>query len=109
MGTFVKIAETSGIPENTIRLFKVKSYEILVANIDGKFYAFENQCPHMGYPLYLGSLDGKVLTCGFHYARFDVTTGKSSGRVTDKCLKTYRVKIRDSSVLIELPKYSKHS
>jgi nitrite reductase/ring-hydroxylating ferredoxin subunit len=109
MGTYVKIAETSGIPENAIRLFKIKGYEILVANIDGEFYAFENQCPHMGYPLYLGSLDGKVLTCGFHYARFDVTTGKSFGSVTNKCLKTYKVKIRNASILIELPKPSKGS
>ena len=109
MGTYVKIAETSGIPGNSIRLFKVKGYEILVANIDGKFYAFENQCPHMGYPLYFGSLDGKVLTCGFHYAKFDVTTGKSFGRVTNRCLKTYKVMVRDSSVLIELPKHSNYS
>ena len=109
MGTYAKIAVTSRIPQNAIRLFKVKGHEILVANIDGEFYAFENQCPHMGYPLYLGSLDGKVLTCGFHYAKFDVTTGKSLAPVTKKCLKTYKVKIRDSSVLIELPKYSKYS
>jgi nitrite reductase/ring-hydroxylating ferredoxin subunit len=60
MGTYVKVAETSGIPGNSIRLFKKKGYEILVANIDGKFYALENQCPHMGYPLYFGSLHGKV-------------------------------------------------
>ena len=109
MCTYVKVVETSGIPENAIRVFKVEGYEILVANIDGEFYAFENRCPHMGYPLYLGSLDGKVLTCGFHYAKFDVTTGKSFGRVTNRCLRTYRVKIRDSSILIELPKHSNHS
>jgi 3-phenylpropionate/trans-cinnamate dioxygenase ferredoxin subunit len=76
--------------------------EILLVNADGKFYAVENQCPHMGYPLYLGSLEGEVLTCGFHYARFNVATGKSLGAVTHKPLKTYKVRIQNSSILVEV-------
>ncbi|MDH5438849.1 MAG: Rieske (2Fe-2S) protein, partial [Candidatus Bathyarchaeota archaeon] len=63
---------------------------------------FENRCPHMGYPLYFGRLEGKVLTCGFHYAKFDVTTGKSLGSVTDKPLKKFKIKIQNSLVQVEL-------
>lgn len=104
MDTYTKIAETWKIPKNRMKLFNAKGREILVINVEGDFYACDNKCPHMSLPLYLGSLDGKRLTCGFHYAEFDVTTGESLGPATKKPLNTYKVKIKNSSVLIKLPK-----
>lgn len=47
-----------------------------MANVDDKFYAFYDRCPHMNGALHNGVLKGKVLTCPLHYATFDVTTGK---------------------------------
>lgn len=102
MKKHIKIAETKDIPRNTMKVFKIKDYEILVANVNGKLYAFENQCPHLGYPLYFGSLEGEVLTCGFHYAKFNVRTGESLGPFSLKPLKTFKVKIQNSSILVEL-------
>ena len=99
MEKYVRIAEIKEIPKNKMLVFKVKGHEILVVNVDGDFFAFENRCPHMGYSLYLGSLEGEVLTCGFHYAKFNVRTGKSLGPVTHKSLRTFKVKIKDSSIL----------
>jgi nitrite reductase/ring-hydroxylating ferredoxin subunit len=102
MGKWAKIAGTRRIPRNEMQIFKVKRHEILVANVEGEFYAFENQCPHMEYSLYLGSLEGEVLTCGFHYAQFSVTTGKSLSAATHRPLKTFKVKIQNSSILVEV-------
>jgi len=102
MAKDVKIAETKDIPRNTMRVFNLEGIEILVVNVEGKFYAFENRCPHLSYPLYYGSLDGEVLICGFHYAKFNIKTGKSLGAVTHEFLKVFRTKIRNSSLLIEL-------
>lgn len=102
MGKYVRIAETQEIPESKMKVFKVEDHEICVVNAEGEFYAFENRCPHMGYPLYLGSLHGKVLTCGFHYAKFDVTTGKSVGAVTSEPLEMHQIKIHDSLILVRL-------
>jgi nitrite reductase/ring-hydroxylating ferredoxin subunit len=102
MEKYVRIAEIKEIPKNKILVFKVKGHEILVVNVEGDFFAFENRCPHMGYSLYLGSLEGEVLTCGFHYAKFNVRTGKSLGTVTHKPLKIFKVKTKDSSILVAL-------
>ena len=102
MDKYVRTAETRDVPKNEMRVFKVGGREILIVNVEGEFYAFENRCPHMGYSLYFGSLEGKVLTCGFHYAKFDVRSGKSLGLVTHSPLKTFKVKIQDSSILVEL-------
>lgn len=102
MGRYVRIAEIREIPKNEMRVYKVEDHEILVVNVEGEFYAFENQCPHMGYPLYLGTLEGNVLTCGFHYAKFDVSNGRSIGSVTQEPLRKFKVKIQNSSILVEL-------
>jgi len=102
MSEYIKMAERQEIPKNKMKVFKVEDHEILVVNVEGELYALENRCPHMGYPLYFGRLEGKVLTCGFHYAKFDVTTGKSLGSVTDKPLKKFKIKIQNSLVQVEL-------
>jgi len=101
VGVYVKIAETKAVSENRMQVFSVKGKEVLVVNVEGKFYAFENRCPHMGYPLFFGSLQGDTLTCGFHSAKFNVRTGKSLGPVTSEPLKTFPVKIQNSSIFIE--------
>jgi nitrite reductase/ring-hydroxylating ferredoxin subunit len=59
-----------------MKMVKKKDLPVTVANVDGKFYAFLDRCPHMNAALHNGVLKGKVLTCPLHYATFDVTTGK---------------------------------
>jgi 3-phenylpropionate/trans-cinnamate dioxygenase ferredoxin subunit len=102
VGEYVKIAETKDVSKNQMRVFNVKEKEVLVVNVEGKFYAFDNHCPHMGYPLFFGSLEGDTLICGFHSAKFNVRTGKSLGPVTSEPLKTCPVKIKNSSVFVEV-------
>lgn len=104
MKKYVKVTSTKDIPKNEMRLFKINSIEVIVVNLDGEFYAFDNRCPHMGYPLYYGSLNGEILTCGFHYAKFNVKTGKPLGAVTPKPLKTFKIKVQNQNILIELDK-----
>ncbi|MGD0728609.1 MAG: Rieske 2Fe-2S domain-containing protein, partial [Candidatus Micrarchaeaceae archaeon] len=50
--------------------------EIVIANVDGKFYAMHGLCHHQGGPLAEGELDSNVITCPWHGAKWDVTTGK---------------------------------
>jgi 3-phenylpropionate/trans-cinnamate dioxygenase ferredoxin subunit len=50
--------------------------EIVICHCeDGTFYAVARRCGHMNAPLEKGTLEGTILTCPLHCARFDVTTG----------------------------------
>jgi len=60
----------------------------------------------MGFSLFLGNLTGKKLRCGFHYAEFDVTTGKPLNKVTEKPLKKIAVKVVNSEIFVEFPNSS---
>lgn len=102
MSRYIEIARIEDIPKNGMKLVTVGELEILLVNAGDRFYAIENRCPHMGYPLYLGSLEGTMLTCGFHSAKFDVTSGKPLNNVSGESLRTFKLKVKDSRVLVKL-------
>ena len=72
----VDIADVDDVPVGKMKHIEVDEMEILLANPDGKVYALCDRCSHMNAPLSMGTLNGKVVTCAMHGARFDVTTGK---------------------------------
>jgi nitrite reductase/ring-hydroxylating ferredoxin subunit len=73
---FVNVADVNDVPLGKMKHIEVGEKEILLANPDGKVYALCDRCSHMNAPLSMGTLNGKVVTCAMHGARFDVTTGK---------------------------------
>lgn len=76
---FIDTSDIKDVPRGKMKHFEVEEKEILLANSDGKVYALCDRCSHMNAPLSMGTLNGKVVTCSVHGARFDVTTGKKVG------------------------------
>jgi nitrite reductase/ring-hydroxylating ferredoxin subunit len=72
----VDVADVNDVLAGKMKHIEVKEKEILLANSEGKVYALCDRCSHMNAPLSMGTLNGKVVTCPMHGARFDVTTGK---------------------------------
>jgi nitrite reductase/ring-hydroxylating ferredoxin subunit len=64
------------LAEGQLATTKVGEKEVLLAKVGGKIYAIDNACGHLAYPLNEGRLDGHVVTCIWHFARFDVRTGE---------------------------------
>ena len=73
---FIDASDVNDVPLGKMKHIEVGEKEILLANPDGKVYALCDRCSHMNAPLSMGTLNGKVVTCAMHGARFDVTTGK---------------------------------
>ena len=53
----------------------LQDHTIVLFSFDGKVYAVNNRCPHMGFPLDRGSVQDGILTCHWHHARFDLCSG----------------------------------
>ena len=66
---------------------------------EGKVYAVDNRCPHMGFPLNRGSLKEGILTCHWHHARFDLESGGTFDPFADD-VTVYRTTIRDGEVWV---------
>lgn len=74
--TFSKVCDLSEIPVGKMKHFEINGKEIMIANVDGKFYAISDRCGHMSARLSMGTIDKNIVTCPQHFSRFDVTTGK---------------------------------
>ena len=48
---------------------------ILLVHDNGRVFALDNRCPHMGFPLDRGSIEDGILTCHWHHARFALASG----------------------------------
>ena len=75
--SFTKVAKTKDIPPGSMIKVKLNEKELLIANVDGKYYAVDNTCSHNQGDLSKGTLSGKILTCPLHGSQFNVTTGKN--------------------------------
>jgi len=79
---FVRVCRLSEIPVGGMKGVKARGKEILVANVDGDAYAIGDICPHLRGRLHDGTLEGTVVECKNHGARFDVTDGGICNWVT---------------------------
>src|SRR5919199_3382556 len=68
---------------------------------DGKVYAVDNRCPHMGFPLHRGTVQEGILTCHWHHARFDLGSGGTFDQFADEA-RVFPVELRDGEVWVDL-------
>jgi 3-phenylpropionate/trans-cinnamate dioxygenase ferredoxin component len=71
----IEVAKVSDIPAGTMKSIKVEGKQLLLSNVEGKFYAINGTCTHAGGDLSKGKLESTIVTCPRHGSRFDVTTG----------------------------------
>lgn len=48
------------------------SDEIVIANVDGKFYAMRGLCNHQGGPLAEDEINENIVTCPWHGSKWDI-------------------------------------
>ena len=73
---FVTAAQVADVAPGTGKAVIVGEREIALFNVEGRFYALDNTCPHQGGPLAEGWLDGAVVTCPWHAWTFKLSDGK---------------------------------
>jgi nitrite reductase/ring-hydroxylating ferredoxin subunit len=96
------LCRTDEVPENELKQFILKGYEILVINRNNKFYCMVARCSHAGAPLAEGELENNVLKCPWHGSRFNIETGEVVRGPAKKPLRTYYSNVKDNNLFIEL-------
>jgi 3-phenylpropionate/trans-cinnamate dioxygenase ferredoxin subunit len=114
MSNFVAAGRADQLQDGQMKLLTIANREVLLARASGKYYAATGRCPHLGGRLWLGKLDGTILTCPLHGSRFDLTDGHvvrwtnwhglvlgASKLVRPpRPLRTYEVKIEENTVMV---------
>jgi nitrite reductase/ring-hydroxylating ferredoxin subunit len=74
---YIFVANLSNIREATggCLSIQIRNSAIALFYHNSRVYAVDNRCPHMGFPLNLGTVNDGILTCHWHHARFDLNSG----------------------------------
>jgi len=100
MNDFVRVATTDEIPSGRLKLVDVRGERVAVANVDGSFYAFADECTHDGGPLSEGDLEGEIVTCPWHFSRFNVKTGEIVESPAEETVAVFEVRVEDDGVYV---------
>lgn len=104
MSEFVTVARVGEIPEGEGRPFEVDGIIVGVFNVDGKYWAIDDFCPHQGASLSAGHLSGTCITCPLHGWRFDVTDGTWLDNPKSKLkAETFEVRVVDDEIQVKSP------
>lgn len=116
MTGFIEAAKVSEFRDGMMKKVLIGDNSILLAMVNGRFYATDPLCPHLQADLSAGSLEGRILTCPLHNSRFDLRDGHVV-RWTDlkgtvltyakkakppRPLKTYPVRIEGDKILVAI-------
>ena len=98
---FIPVAQVAEIPVGRGRVYKIQGKSVALFNVDGRFYAINNICPHEGGPLAKGRIKGHVVSCPWHDLQFDVRNGFGTDG-GGYCVASYEVRVEGDQVSIRL-------
>jgi nitrite reductase/ring-hydroxylating ferredoxin subunit len=99
---FVPAIKLADVPENGMVSVTAKGARIAVANVQGVYYAFDDECTHEQCSLAEGDLAGTTVTCMCHGAEFDVRSGAVLAPPAVVPIKVYRTRVDGDSLYIEV-------
>ncbi len=99
--TWIKVAQAGDFETTDRKVVSAGDRPVLLLRHNGGFYAVDNRCPHMGFPLDKGSVKDCILTCHWHDARFDLQSGGTVDQFADD-VRAYPVELRDGTVWIDI-------
>jgi 3-phenylpropionate/trans-cinnamate dioxygenase ferredoxin subunit len=110
------VGRVEEIPPGARRIVRIDGRAIGVLNVDGRYYAIRNVCPHHGAPLCEGRIEGtmlpsapheyvfgmrnRILRCPWHGFEFDLETGRSLFDPEGMRVKVYPVTVETGQVTI---------
>jgi nitrite reductase/ring-hydroxylating ferredoxin subunit len=97
MAEYVTVARASALPSGMGTVVHVKGQAIALFNMQGKFYAIDNRCPHQDYPLGMSPVFDNLVICIGHAWRFDIKTGECYS-VPGVWVQTYNVVVEGDEV-----------
>ncbi len=96
--SWIPVAAAASIADGDYAQTEIDGALIAVSNIHGTFYAIEDVCTHDGGELAGGAIDGNVVVCPRHGARFCLRTGAALTPPAYEPVRTFATRIQDGMV-----------
>jgi 3-phenylpropionate/trans-cinnamate dioxygenase ferredoxin subunit len=100
MSNWLDVASADEFSPGTRRVVKVDGIGVTLFNSGGVFFAIKDICPHDGGELSNGKLEGEVIICPRHGARFSIKTGAVLSPPAYEDIPTFLVRVMNGKVQI---------
>ena len=99
-GIWVQVCSSEELERVGVKVISGEGRPVAVFFDQGKVYALDNRCPHMGFPLHRGTVNDGILTCHWHHAKFDLAGGCTFDPFADD-VASFPVEVRDGMVWLD--------
>ncbi len=100
IGQPTKVADLKDIQPGKSACVEFAGEKVALFNVGGTVHAIADTCTHRGGPLSEGEVEGTTVTCPWHGACFDVTTGAVLGPPAGQGVKHYQVTVKGDDILL---------
>lgn len=97
---FVTVARVGELPVGGIKVVRLGDVPVALFHLEDGYYALEDVCTHDGGPLAEGHLEGDVIECPRHGAKFDVRTGAVLALPAMAPVPTYEVRVEGDEIKV---------
>jgi 3-phenylpropionate/trans-cinnamate dioxygenase ferredoxin subunit len=97
-----KIGNVDEFEEGHKKVITLDWKSVLIVKRDGRIYALEGRCSHMGISLEKGTILDETIRCPVHGAIFDLATGRRLQNMQAKDIKSYLVTQEGNELFIDL-------
>jgi nitrite reductase/ring-hydroxylating ferredoxin subunit len=103
--TFVKVAKTHDLAEGSMVAVLVGDTDVLLARVQGQYYAISNVCSHADAWLHQGELRSATwaVQCPLHQGCFDLRTGYPTAWPASQPVQVYAVRVEGEDILVGPP------
>ncbi|MDP1862135.1 MAG: Rieske 2Fe-2S domain-containing protein [Gemmatimonadaceae bacterium] len=107
-----ELCKADALPNGTLRSAMVDNVNVLVAHVDGEYFAVRNACGESPLPLDYSTLSGTELCCSWHGCRYDIRSGHRLDRpdaARAELLSVLPVRVRDGVVEVVVGTAAAHT
>ena len=102
MTDWIKVCSIDSLGQGEMFSLDHNEKKLLLTNMNGKILATDRICTHAEADLANGILTENGLTCPLHLSVFNMDDGTPQNPPAENPLQTYRTKIEDNNILIEV-------
>lgn len=101
MSGYVRVCSVDELPpDGAVRRVDVAGTPVAIVTTEGEHFAIDDTCSHDEVSLADGDVDGHVVQCWLHGARFDVRTGEALSLPAKKSVPVFGIKIEGDGVYV---------
>ncbi len=97
---FVPVAKVADLAPGQMKWVAIEGNRLVLANVEGSFFALRDVCGHRNAPLSRGKLQGYLIECPLHFAEFDVRTGELINGPVSTAVPVYEVRVEGGIVYV---------